>query len=498
MKPESDLVLGQLRLLETDNPLIIPTNTLIRLLVTGMDVIHSWTVPAFGVKTDAIPGRLNQSWLVVEKEGTYYGQCSELCGVNHAFMPIQVKTTNSSFFFDVNIFDMAQKFSTTKLSDWLFNDPIISTYMQTFETGLPSSGLNVDLDQSAINEIVQLGKYNEIVSNATYYSVDESFDLVLNLIIELSAVHGFNLAEFEIYALFKEASSGTINATSLTIADREILFERHACSYEGFLHLLYLFEWEDEVRYEQSLMNGWSTLGAPSPMNELPKLDRVSELLLGANIYSLDESFELITDLINNLAAHDFQLQSHEVYQLLDELFTRGIPDATNWTIADRELFIEKYPFSYEGYLHLLYLFEWEQDVDLAQTLLDRSIKISSGEYSYADILNLDELDRHLLATDTYELDESVDLVIELIDNLSAHGFDLKSHEIYGLYLEIIYRGIPITTNWTIAEMDALINRYPFSYAAWMDLLLLLEWEQEVLYEQSLMNGWSTLGAPSR
>lgn len=89
--PEEDLQLGQLRLLEVDNRLVVPTNTHIRVVVTGADVIHSWAVPSLGVKCDGIPGRLNQTSLFIKREGVYYGQCSELCGVNHGFMPIAVE-----------------------------------------------------------------------------------------------------------------------------------------------------------------------------------------------------------------------------------------------------------------------------------------------------------------------------------------------------------------------------------------------------------------------
>jgi cytochrome c oxidase subunit 2 len=88
---EDDLEEGQLRLLEVDNPIYIPVDTHIRLLVTSEDVLHSWALPSFGVKVDACPGRLNQSSMFVKREGTYYGQCSEICGVNHGFMPICVK-----------------------------------------------------------------------------------------------------------------------------------------------------------------------------------------------------------------------------------------------------------------------------------------------------------------------------------------------------------------------------------------------------------------------
>ena len=91
MIPEEDLQEGQIRLLEVDNPIFIPTNTHIRFLITSEDVLHSWTIPSFGVKVDACPGRLNQSSVFVNREGTFYGQCSEICGVNHGFMPICVK-----------------------------------------------------------------------------------------------------------------------------------------------------------------------------------------------------------------------------------------------------------------------------------------------------------------------------------------------------------------------------------------------------------------------
>lgn len=88
---DEDLQPGQLRLLTTDNIVVVPVNKNIRLQVTAGDVIHSWAMPSFGVKIDAVPGRLNEAWFRVERPGTYYGQCSELCGDMHAFMPIMVK-----------------------------------------------------------------------------------------------------------------------------------------------------------------------------------------------------------------------------------------------------------------------------------------------------------------------------------------------------------------------------------------------------------------------
>ena len=86
-----DLNHGSFRLLEVDNRVVLPVNTHIRVLVTAADVLHSWAVPSFGIKVDACPGRLSQASLFIKREGVYYGQCSEICGVNHGFMPIVVK-----------------------------------------------------------------------------------------------------------------------------------------------------------------------------------------------------------------------------------------------------------------------------------------------------------------------------------------------------------------------------------------------------------------------
>jgi cytochrome c oxidase subunit 2 len=88
---EEDLRQGDYRLLETDNHIVLPSHTHIRLLVTASDVLHSWAVPSFGIKLDACPGRLNQTDLYIKRAGIYYGQCSEICGVNHGFMPITIE-----------------------------------------------------------------------------------------------------------------------------------------------------------------------------------------------------------------------------------------------------------------------------------------------------------------------------------------------------------------------------------------------------------------------
>nr|YP_009266812.1 cytochrome c oxidase subunit II [Oreolalax major]AMR74895.1 cytochrome c oxidase subunit II [Oreolalax major]ANM47893.1 cytochrome c oxidase subunit II [Oreolalax major] len=92
MTPTTELQPGQLRLLEVDNRMLAPTYFPIRMLVTAEDVLHSWAVPSLGVKTDAIPGRLNQTSFISSWPGVFYGQCSEICGANHSFMPIVIET----------------------------------------------------------------------------------------------------------------------------------------------------------------------------------------------------------------------------------------------------------------------------------------------------------------------------------------------------------------------------------------------------------------------
>ncbi|MSO84631.1 MAG: cytochrome c oxidase subunit II [Rhodospirillales bacterium] len=93
-----DLKPGQPRLLAVDNEVVLPVETNIRVLTTSEDVIHNWAVPAFGLKVETVPGRTNESWVRITKEGTYYGQCSELCGLNHGFMPIQVRAVSKQAF----------------------------------------------------------------------------------------------------------------------------------------------------------------------------------------------------------------------------------------------------------------------------------------------------------------------------------------------------------------------------------------------------------------
>jgi cytochrome c oxidase subunit 2 len=95
---EKNLKPGQPRLLTADNQLVVPVNKVVHVLVTGADVIHSFNVPSFGIRIDAVPGRLNDTWFKATREGTYYGQCTELCGTDHSFMPIMVQVVSESDF----------------------------------------------------------------------------------------------------------------------------------------------------------------------------------------------------------------------------------------------------------------------------------------------------------------------------------------------------------------------------------------------------------------
>ncbi|NDB83727.1 MAG: cytochrome c oxidase subunit II [Alphaproteobacteria bacterium] len=92
------LAAGQKRLLDVDNRVVIPQNTNVRFLITASDVIHSFTVPSFGFKVDAVPGRINETYVNAPKTGVYYGQCSEICGVNHGFMPIAIEVVTKEEF----------------------------------------------------------------------------------------------------------------------------------------------------------------------------------------------------------------------------------------------------------------------------------------------------------------------------------------------------------------------------------------------------------------
>jgi cytochrome c oxidase subunit 2 len=98
MIPEKDLKPGQPRLLAVDNEVVLPVNKIVRVQVTAEGIIHAFALPSFGLKIDAVPGRLNETWFKATKTGTFYGQCSELCGINHAYMPIQIRIVEEAEF----------------------------------------------------------------------------------------------------------------------------------------------------------------------------------------------------------------------------------------------------------------------------------------------------------------------------------------------------------------------------------------------------------------
>lgn len=98
MIPDEEIESHQVRLLEVDEPVFLPVNTKVRLLITSGDVLHSWAVPAFAFKKDGAPGRISEGWVDIQKEGVYYGQCSELCGMDHGFMPIKIHAVSKEIF----------------------------------------------------------------------------------------------------------------------------------------------------------------------------------------------------------------------------------------------------------------------------------------------------------------------------------------------------------------------------------------------------------------
>ena len=112
LKTGADLKEGDIRLLSVDNEAVVPVNKIVRMQITGADVIHSFVVPAFGIRMDAVPGRLNETWFKAEREGLYYGQCSKLCGKDHAFMPIAVRVVSEQNY-QAWVADAKKKFAAT-------------------------------------------------------------------------------------------------------------------------------------------------------------------------------------------------------------------------------------------------------------------------------------------------------------------------------------------------------------------------------------------------
>ena len=121
MIKEDELKENQPRLLTVDNEVVVPVNKVVKVLITANDVLHAWALPSFGVKRDAIPGRINETWFKAEKTGTFYGQCSELCGIKHAFMPITVNVVTDEEY-AVWLNDAKQKFA---LEDKISNIKVV-------------------------------------------------------------------------------------------------------------------------------------------------------------------------------------------------------------------------------------------------------------------------------------------------------------------------------------------------------------------------------------
>jgi len=116
MVEDKDLKSNQPRLLAVDNEVVVPVNKVVKVLITANDVLHAWALPSFGVKRDAVPGRINETWFKAEKTGTYYGQCSELCGIKHAFMPITVKVVSEEEYQEW-LMDARVKFAKEPIED---------------------------------------------------------------------------------------------------------------------------------------------------------------------------------------------------------------------------------------------------------------------------------------------------------------------------------------------------------------------------------------------
>ena len=114
MIEEEDLKPGQPRLLTVDNEIVVPVNKVVKVLITANDVLHAWALPSFGVKRDAVPGRINETWFKADRTGTFYGQCSELCGIKHAFMPITVNVVSQKEY-DKWLEEAKQKFAKEEL-----------------------------------------------------------------------------------------------------------------------------------------------------------------------------------------------------------------------------------------------------------------------------------------------------------------------------------------------------------------------------------------------
>jgi len=126
MIEEQDLKPGQPRLLTVDNEIVVPVNKVVKVLITANDVLHAWALPSFGVKRDAVPGRINETWFKADRTGTFYGQCSELCGIKHAFMPITVNVVSQKEY-DEWLKEAKQKFAKEEID---FNKKVVKRIIE--------------------------------------------------------------------------------------------------------------------------------------------------------------------------------------------------------------------------------------------------------------------------------------------------------------------------------------------------------------------------------
>jgi len=159
----NDLKKGELRLLETTNPIVLPVDTGVKVLVTADDVIHSWAVPALGIKIDALPGRLNQVFLKIDRCGHFYGQCSEICGVNHGFMPISIYSVELYDFFKYVNFVTKSVYNNMYLKHFFLTNSFIleNAYSVLFNSKL-SENLKVALFNQIFFELI-VSNFNNLV-----------------------------------------------------------------------------------------------------------------------------------------------------------------------------------------------------------------------------------------------------------------------------------------------------------------------------------------------
>lgn len=232
--PTEDLLPGAFRLLEVDRRLVLPSNTNIRLLITAYDVLHSWAVPAFGVKVDAVPGRLNEYFLNVKYNGIFYGQCSEICGVNHAFMPIKVEVTSLELFSEWFAINSVLEAQTFKFVNFLRNqsDPTnLVDFWKFYQLGFMNKnelknlfvdfyGLKTDEVKKQINQVVAFDY--------------EMQDDLINLLILTKTIRFFDLDQ--LVDLVTPTIETNLVASEVTSLLLEKVCENIGFSVEYFIH----------------------------------------------------------------------------------------------------------------------------------------------------------------------------------------------------------------------------------------------------------------------